>query len=73
MVICSGSTQPLPGLGGTASSQALFWWPDSVLIAEVSDSSWAQLESNAIQLTGGAGRGGRRGERLRKTRGLRGA
>lgn len=52
MVIRSGSTQPLPGLGGTVSSHALFWWPDSVLIAEVSGSSWAQLESNAIQLTG---------------------
>lgn len=37
-----------------------------MLIAEVSDSSWAQLESNAIQLTGGAGRGGD-GERGRET------
>lgn len=66
MVIRSGSTQPLPGLGGTVSSHALFWWPDSVLIAEVSGSSWAQLESNAIQLTGVGGGA----ERLRKTRGV---
>lgn len=40
-----------------------------MLIAEVCGSSWAQLESNAIQLTGVCVGGGGGAERLRKTRG----